>query len=927
MLLALILVLPLLGAFTALLTSKEARLRSTLGAAIPTTIALVTLGYLQPAAFSSSPARLQVPWIPDLGLHWSFQLDALSWLFALLVLGIGLLVIVYAHHYLGANEAIGRFYAFLCLFMGSMLGVVLSGNLLLLVIFWELTSLTSFLLINFWGHQSNARKGARMALTITGAGGLSLLAGTLLLGQITGSFEFETLLASGEIIRAHHLYPVALALVLIGAFTKSAQFPFLFWLPHAMAAPTPVSAYLHSATMVKAGIFLLARLYPVLGGTELWANVVVTTGLLTMLIGAWMATAKNDIKGLLAYSTVSHLGLITMLLGMNTPLSNYTALFHVVNHATFKAALFMVAGVVDHETGSRDLRRLSGMRHYLPVTFVLAIIATSAMAGVPLLNGFLSKEMFLTETLKPGHWESWNIAIPLLATLGATLSAGYSLRFVMEVFFGPKPVGLPIYPPQEAAPTMLAPIAVLAAVCVFIGIYPAPLSPMLEAASHVSMGDAPPPYTIALWHGFNLPLAMSIAAVVGGIGFYRFRNEASKPLQAVMRRDAKEIFEDVMQNATRGAALLTKSLETGTFQRYAAWMVVLTFFIALHALTRTDVGIIPLHLSPIDPFTALATVILAVGALTTVWAHAIRLQGLLTVGVSGLMVALIFARFGAPDLALTQLAVEVVTVAFIMLALYFIPYKTVAETGRTRKIARALISGAAGLLVAVLTYLMLVQPYETIAPYYVENALPGGGGTNVVNVILVDFRAFDTLGEITVLAIAAIGIVAMLHNLQLFHPTADPQGRNWANASHPLVLEVFARIALPFAVLVAMYLLLRGHNLPGGGFVAGLVTSAALLLQYIAGGSGFVEERFHPRYEVVAAVGIGIAGATGLAALAFGAPFLTSAFTHLDLPLLGEIEIASAFVFDIGVYLAVTGSCMLCLATLGKLNLVGDKDL
>ena len=349
--------------------------------------------------FAGESPRASWPWVPDLGLDLALRLDGLALLFALLILAIGLLVILYAHYYLSEEDPAGRFFGLLMLFMAAMLGVVLADNLLLLVVFWELTSVTSFLLVGYWSGRADARQGARMALAVTGAGGLALLAGCLILGAIAGTYEISALAAARERVQADPLFPVALVLMLVGAFTKSAQFPFHFWLPEAMAAPTPVSAYLHSATMVKAGIFLLLRLYPVLGGNALFEYVVVTVGLVTIVFGAYVAIFKHDLKGLLAYSTISHLGLIMFLIGLDSPLSSVAAVFHVINHATFKASLFMAAGIIDHESGTRDMRRINGLWKYMPHTATLAIVAAAAMAGVPLLNGFLSKEMFFAEAL------------------------------------------------------------------------------------------------------------------------------------------------------------------------------------------------------------------------------------------------------------------------------------------------------------------------------------------------------------------------------------------------------------------------------------------------------------------------------------------------------------------------------------------------
>jgi multicomponent K+:H+ antiporter subunit A len=424
-----------LGAIGPMVAARWGRSACTTVTALFPAVALAAVAFRIPRIFDGHVFRHDVDWIPMLGLNIAFRMDGLSVLFSTLILGIGLLVILYARYYLSAEDPAGRFYAYLLLFMASMVGIVLANNLLLLWFFWELTSISSFLLIGYWHHRSDARKGARMALTVTGAGGLALLGGFILMGQTVGSYNIDQVLSSGDLIRASSRYPTILLLLLLGAFTKSAQFPFHLWLPHAMAAPTPVSAYLHSATMVKAGIFLLARLYPVLSGTTSWFLIVSVTGMVTMLFGAYHALFKHDLKGLLAYSTISHLGLITLLFGMGTALAAVAAVFHIINHAIFKASLFMAAGIIDHETGSRDMRKLNGLWNHMPITATLAMVAAAAMAGVPLLNGFLSKEMFFTETLQQSTLGSISWMVPVFATIGGAFSVAYSLRFIHDVFF------------------------------------------------------------------------------------------------------------------------------------------------------------------------------------------------------------------------------------------------------------------------------------------------------------------------------------------------------------------------------------------------------------------------------------------------------------------------------------------------------------
>ena len=467
--------LPLIGSVVPVLTKSWSRSYSALATAILPAAALAVVLQLAPAIFSGETLFYQMPWVEALGLSLSFRLDGLSLLFSLLILCIGLLVILYARYYLAVTDSMARFYGFLMLFMTAMLGIVLSNNLLQLWLFWELTSISSFLLISFWWHRADARSGARMALTITGFGGLALLAGILLIGQVLGSFELDVLLSKADVLQQHSLYPVILILVLLGAITKSAQFPFHFWLPNAMSAPTPVSAYLHSATMVKAGIFLLARMYPLLAGSDLWFLLVTITGMTTLLVGAYLALFQHDLKGLLAYSTISHLGLITLLLGLDTDLATVAAIFHIINHAIFKASLFMAAGIIDHESGSRDMRKLNGLWQFMPVTATLAMVASASMAGVPLLNGFLSKEMFFAETLHQDVLGALSWLIPVLATVAATLSVAYSARFIHDVFFNGQPKGLP-RTPHEPPRYMRVPVEILVALCILVGLAPQYLS-------------------------------------------------------------------------------------------------------------------------------------------------------------------------------------------------------------------------------------------------------------------------------------------------------------------------------------------------------------------------------------------------------------------------------------------------------------------
>ncbi|MCZ4323998.1 monovalent cation/H+ antiporter subunit A [Pseudomonas anguilliseptica] len=921
MTLALIIALPFLGIFLPLLAERLGRSACAAAAGVAPLTALVVLLSQQSAVFAGELLKVKLEWLPALGLNLSLRLDGLGFLFALLILGIGLLVILYARYYLSKKEPMGRFFAFLLLFMGAMLGVVLSENLLLMLMFWELTSLSSFLLIGFWGARSDARKGARMALAVTGGGGLALFAGILLIGHIAGSFELSQVLAAGYAIRAHELYPLALILVLLGVFTKSAQFPFHFWLPHAMAAPTPVSAYLHSATMVKAGVFLLARLYPALAGSEWWFYLVSITGLVTLLVGAGMALFQHDLKGLLAYSTISHLGLITLLFGLDTRLAAVAAVFHIINHATFKASLFMAAGIIDHETGSRDMRRINGMWKYMPHTAVLAMVAASAMAGVPLLNGFLSKEMFFTETLNQHLLGSFNWVIPAAATLAGVFSVAYSLRFIHDVFFNGEPVDLPHYPPHEPPRYMKVPVEILVFLCLLVGIVPAyTVAPLLAAAAAATLGGDVPSYSLAIWHGFNLPLLMSFIALFGGILVYVFRQPLFRWYAGLPSVDAKLIFERGVVLVIQACTAVTRWLENASLQRYLALLLAAALIVVTQGLSSLPQISGPLAMAKIDGITALGLGIMALAALVTVIFHRQRLVSLLMLSVVGLMVALAFARYSAPDLALTQLSVEVVTIILLMLALFFLPAHTRVESSSLRGLRDFTLAVGSGVMVAMLVFAVLTRPYDSISAFFLENSVPGGGGTNVVNVILVDFRGFDTMGEVTVLAIAAVGIFALLDGLRLFQPKVDAQGRSWARDRHPLILATLSRVLLPMALLVSVFIFLRGHNLPGGGFIAGLVTAVALILQYVASGVQWTQSRLPLNYQGMAGLGVLVAGLTGLGSWLFDRPFLTSAFGHFHIPLIGEIELATAMLFDLGVYLTVVGATLLILANLGKLT-------
>ena len=923
--LLLVVLLPFVGAALTGWVSRFGRMRSAWAAGGITALSLVTLLPSAATPFRGEIVLERWPWIPDAGVAIAFRLDGLGLLFALMILGMGLLIILYARYYLSERDSLGRFYAYLLLFMGSMLGIVLSENLILLLIFWEMTSLSSFLLISYWGDREDARTGARMALTITGLGGLALLGGFLLLGEMAGSYELSDILASGDHIRAHPLYTPALVLILLGAFTKSAQFPFHFWLPHAMAAPTPVSAYLHSATLVKAGIFLMARLFPVLSGTAEWSWLVIGAGISTLLIGAWFALFKHDLKGLLAYSTISHLGLITLLFGLGTPLAAVAGVFHIINHATFKASLFMAAGIIDHECGTRDMRRINGLWRFMPYTGTLAMVAAASMAGVPLFNGFLSKEMFFAETATFLREHAWGWLLPAVVVIAGMLAVAYSLRFIHDVFFNGDPVDLP-RTPHEPPFWMKVPVEVLVAICLLVGILPAfTVAPWIEVAVPAVLQGPAPRYSLAIWHGVNAPFLMSLAALIGGTLFY----VARRPLFATAARlegrlDAKAVYERLLGWLLAFSGLVTSRVDSGSLQRMLLLFLLASLVLGAVGLLGSGSpltgGAVPL---PIEGASLLGAGGLMAVALATAALHRRRLTAVIILGAVGLIVSLIFVKFSAPDLALTQLSVEVVTIILLLLALYFMPQRSPAESSPWRRLRDLGVAALAGVGAAALTWAVLSRPLDPISGYFLANSVPGGGGANVVNVILVDFRGYDTLGEITVLALAGLGIYGMLKDLSLRGPTLDAVGRAWDWDTHPTIMAALSRLLLPLTLLVSTFIFLRGHNQPGGGFIAGLITAVALIQQYLSNGVTWTQGRLSTNMHPLIGTGLLIATLTGVASLAFGYPFLTSAFTHVHWPVVGDFELASALAFDLGVYLVVVGATLLILVHLGRIH--GDS--
>ncbi|OGA78189.1 MAG: monovalent cation/H+ antiporter subunit A [Burkholderiales bacterium GWF1_66_17] len=925
----------LLGTAATFWLGSKSRLLTACAAGAVTAASLALLLSHAPAVMAGETVRNVWAWVPEIGLALTFRLDGLSLLFAGLILFIGLLIVLYAHFYLSPKDSPGKFYSEMMLFMAAMLGVALSDNLLLLVVFWELTSLSSFLLIGFWSHRADARAGARQALAVTGGGGLAMLGGFVLLGQIAGTYELSEMLGSVAMIQADPLFVPALLLILLGAFTKSAQFPFHFWLPDAMAAPTPVSAYLHSATMVKAGVFLLMRMYPVLAGSG-WFEVIVTaTGLATVLFAAFIALFKHDLKGLLAYSTVSHLGLIVFLVGLGSPLAAVAAVFHVLNHATFKASLFMIAGIVDHETHSRDMRQLGGLWKFMPWTATLSMVAAASMAGVPLTNGFLSKEMFFTEAVV-GTSGLWGWVVPALVTLAGVFSVAYSLRFVHDTYFNGELGDVPNTHPHEPPLGMKLPAMLLVTMCIVVGLLPAiTFGPLVHVAATALAGQPLPDYHLAIWHGFNLPLLMSAIALAAGAGLY-FLLASGKRMHRIESETwfgpatGRQIFEGLIDGLFALAGRISIRLETGSLQLYLVWLMGAAVVVASSQLVGQGIGAGSRELLPASPLAIAVWLLLAATCLALVFTHRQRFQSVVLVGVVGLVTSLTFVSLSAPDLALTQLSVEVVSTVLLLMGLALLPQYSPRESTALRRTRDGVMALAGGAGVAWVAWVLLTRNHDSISWYFLEKSLPVGGGTNVVNVILVDFRGYDTFGEITVLGIAAIGVLALMDGMRTRRPLTDPQGLPWTFAAQPLLLRVAASVVLPLALVFTLYIFMRGHNLPGGGFIAGLITAVALVLQFMALGQANAEAMLRAqsgrRFVRWIGAGLSIAGLTGAGAFFWSRPFMTSAHGHPHVPLLGELPLASAALFDLGVYLTVVGSTLLTISVLGSVSREGEPS-
>lgn len=716
------------------------------------------------------------PWAAELGLTFSLRADGLSLSFALLVSGIGAMVAIYAGGYFGTKAPLGRFYLWLFFFMASMFGVVFADNLILLFIFWELTSLSSFMLIGFEHEREEARTAAIQALLVTGSGGLVMLAGFVLLGQIGGSWELSTLLLRGESVRTHSLYIPLLILILIGAFTKSAQFPFHFWLPNAMQAPTPVSTYLHAATMVKAGIYLLARFFPLLGGTSLWFWAVGGFGAITMILGGVLALSQTDLKRLLAYSTISALGSLVLAIGIGSETALKAMVLFLLAHGLYKGTLFLVAGAVDHETGTRDVRELGELWRKMPFTAAGAGLAALSMAGVPFFFGFLAKEYLYEAAYKAGaFWIS-------LTIIGALLNVFIAFRVGIAPFWLPAQVQTKTLQKAHEAPwSMRIGPLILGGLSLLFGVVPQVLSRNLVSPAISAAAGTPVQVKLAAWHGVNDIFLLSLLTLGLGVALFAVRKDIQRLAEKLsLRRSLDGLYQRSLAVLFAVAAFQTRLLQHGYLRYYLITIIVAVVAITGGGLWRWGGGTLP-YLSWDLRFYELgiALIIVLAGGMATLSRS--RLGAVAALGVAGYGVASIYLLFGAPDLAMTQFLIESLTVILFVLAFYHLPHfaQLTPRRERLRDMLIALITG--GLMTVFVLVASGIQIHPSISKFFVENSLPLAHGRNIVNVILVDFRGLDTLGEITVLAIAGIGVFSLLKlRLDQRTPKARKEGEEIA---------------------------------------------------------------------------------------------------------------------------------------------------
>ncbi len=876
-------------------------------AAGPAGVFLYFLRFL-PVVGTGGSVDQTVRWAPSLGVDLALHLDGLSLLFALLITGMGALVAWYAGDYLKGDPDLGRFYFALLLFLSAMLGLVLSSNVLVLFVFWELTSFSSYLLIGYRHDDPKSRDAALQALLVTGGGGLALLAGFVLLGVAAGGvYDLGEMTGA---VREHRLYPAVLGLIAVGCFTKSAQFPFHFWLPNAMAAPTPVSAYLHSATMVKAGVYLLARLDGLLGGTEAWVWLLALAGGATMLLGAIRAVGQTDLKKILAYSTLTALGTLTLLVGLSFEESIRAAMVFLVVHALYKGALFLVAGSVDHETGTRDIRKLGGLFRAMPYTGAAAVAAGLSMAGLPPLFGFMGKELAYKAKL---GFDGADFLLPGAAVAAGALTAAAAGLVVAGPFFGRAKREA-----HEAPLAMWAGPALLGLAGLVFGLFPGTLGPLLNAAAGATLGR-PVEIPLKLWYGVNLALGMSVATALLGLAGYvgreRLRSGVVR-LSRLERWGPETAYTGGLQGVFAAASRITDRMGSGGVQTAILWILATAGALLAGAMVWYGLPGWAISAGPAPlPHEWAIGGIVAAGAVAVVVLGS-RLAAVIVLGVSGFGIALLFLSLGAPDLAMTQMLVETLIVVILLLVAARLP-RLPRKEHHPGWLKPAFAAGA-GLAMAWLTLAVTAQPFDPyVSDWFIGRSVPEGFGRNVVNVILVDFRALDTLGEITVLAVAAFGMFALARHGLLPRSV----GLAWRQS---VILMTATRLMIPVLLLASLFLLWRGHNEPGGGFIGGLTAAGAFVLHLTAYGRVAVERllRRDPRWWM--AVGLAVSLAAGFLAAAASEPYMTGQWVTV---VLGQqtVKLGTPLLFDVGVYLVVVGFTLTSALALEKAASRSDR--
>ncbi|MDO5506779.1 MAG: Na+/H+ antiporter subunit A [Corynebacterium casei] len=874
--------------------------------------------------------KASIEWMPAAHLNLDFQLDGLSALFSLIILGVGALVLLYCWGYFDTVPLrLTLFGAQMTGFATAMYGLVISDSLLLMYVFWEITSVLSFLLVAYYGERASSRRSATQALMITAAGGLAMLVGIIILGRQTGVWHFSEIATYDGWAQTPYI-TVALCLILAGALSKSANIPLHFWLPGAMAAPTPVSAYLHSAAMVKAGIYLVARLAPEFNEVSSWHLVVIPIGLMTMLLGGWMALKQIDLKLVLAYGTVSQLGFIIAVMAIGSREAMMAALALTFAHSLFKATLFMIVGAIDHATGTREIPKLSGLARKEPLVFVLAVISALSMAGIPPLFGFVTKEAIIEAVMHEDLLIGMPRSLMLVAIIiGSVLTMAYALRFLWGAF-GTKngETSEAVEKMHKIEPKLWIAPAIMSALTIFFGLFPKIMSDAINL--HLDQLYGEDGSYLALWHGFNIALGISTVIIIAGC-FLHWQRHLLKPFQGEYAAlgNADNAYDAMLVGLRNLSLRITANTQRGSLQLNLTTIFVCLILLPTFAIVFGDLTNVRMIVAE-NAWQFFAAFIIIAAAVAATITHN-RLSGVIIVGITGYSLAFIFALHGAPDLALTQLLVETIIMVLFMLVLRKMPPNTEWRGEPRHNRLRAWLAIAVGLLTIILTmFAVNARTEQSISIHMPDLAQEIGHGANAVNVLLVDIRAWDTFGEITVLVIAATGVASLIYRTQSFtresrRPTLRVTGRRWLAAgveteqqlNRSLMVDVSTRVLFPSMIALSLYFFFTGHNAPGGGFAGGLVAALALILRYLAGGRAELEEALPIDGGRIMGAGLFFSIAAAVGPMLWGMPPLASAYGSIDIPLVGSVSLPSALVFDLGVYLVVIGLTLHILHSIG----------